>query len=471
VTRNIRAVGRSIFRLLPSFQGLFAPVERGVTRYSVLQSVRSLQSHLKCHSTSNSSSGFSRFTTLQTCMAYSNSALRRIRAGTVLELCRTPIICSPSPSLSISSANRFRTLFANLPNTLNKHLLTHHQSSRLLKKQSSSTDYLEVKSIPYDEHFCLKFESTGMFVPVQAQAQSSTSSRRSSFLPCTTQLSSPLSSSSSSNQIQGLYTAELLSQLTDQYPLIAELVVSRTLEDNVPTSVGYPLRRLTLHRFVDHHTRIIAFDMKNYAFIELDTDTAMDLYAVEHEDTLFQRYQAQLRWCDSHVSSFRSHLKTIVHSSYGTAMFVQATPLRGQQLQQYHQRHESLSSVASPLAKHMPQTIFTSHESISSIRWRVRTPLSCDKFPSSLNCSKADEQAETKRGQTTGPTGTARKDVRDYFNDPSIRTRLQATLLTAAAVKHTSFNPKHVAYRMNSADSDSNQGDEETEDSYQCTAL
>ena len=283
-------------------------------------------------------------------------------------------------------------------------------------------DYLEVKSIQHDENFCLKSDSIGVFIPVHTQLPLNNSHRRSSLLP---RSSSPFSSSSS-NQTQGLYTVELLSKLTHQYPLITELVISRTLEENVPTSVGYPFRRLTLHRLVEQHTRIIAFDMKNYAFLELDTTNSIDLYALEHEDTLFQRYQAQLRWCDSHISSFRSQIKTIVHSSHGTAMFVQATPLHGQQLQQYHQRRDSTSTMTSPLAKHIPQTIFTSQESLSSIRSRVRTP-SASKFNTQSNHSKQDQQQQQQKGKTTGSGGTTRKDVRVYFNDPTIQKRLQVT--------------------------------------------
>lgn len=327
-------------------------------------------------------------------------------------------------------------------------------------------DYLEVKSSQYDENFCLKSDSTAAFIPVYTQIPLNNSNRRSSLLPC----SSPFSSSSS-NQIQGLYTVELLSKLTNQYPLITELVVSRSLEENVPTSVGYPFRRLTLHRLVEQHKRIIAFDMKNYAFLELDTTNSIDLYAVEHEDTLFQRYQAQLRWCDSHISSFRPQIKTIVHSSHGTAMFVQATPLHGQQLQQYYKRHDSSSTITSPFVKHIPQTIFTSQESISSVRSRARTP-SASKFNTQSNHSKQDQQQF--KGKTMSSTGTARKDVRVYFNDPTIQKQIRGTSLQSipkSTIKQTSFNKKHSTYRPNSTESDSLDGDEDNDDSYQCTAL
>ncbi len=445
--------------------GLFAPVERGVTRYNILQSVRALQSQLK--SNSSSPSGFTHFTTLQPCMAYSNSALRRIRPGTILEPCRTPIKPSPSPTPSASSSapstNRLRSLFSNLPHTLNKHLLLNHQQSRVIKNQLPPNDYLEVKSIQHDENFCLKSDSVGVFIPVHTQLPLNNSQRRPSLLP----YSSPFSSSSL-NQIQGLYTVELLSKLTNQYPLITELIISRTLEENVPTSIGYPFRRLTLHRLVEQHTRIIAFDMKNYAFLELDTTNSIDLYALEHEDTLFQRYQAQLRWCDSHISSFRPQIKTVVHSSHGTAMFVQASPLHGQQLQQYYQNRDSSSTLTSPLAKHIPHTIFTSQESISSIRSRVRTP-SASKFNTQLNHSKKDQQQQ--KNKTNGSNGITRKDVRVYFNDPTIQKRLQVTSTTQPMIKQTSFNIKYSNYRPNSNESDSIDGDEETEDSNQCTAL
>ncbi|CAF2495580.1 unnamed protein product [Rotaria sp. Silwood2] len=449
---------------------LFAPVEKGVTRYNILESVRALRSHLKSHP--SSLSGFSHFTVLQPCMAYSNSALRRIRPGTILEPCRTSIMSSRSPSPSISSSssssNRLRTLFANLPHSINKHLLPQHQQSRAFKNQIPPSDYLKVKSIQHDESFCLKSDSIGVFIPVHTELPSNNSHRRSSLLPH----SSPFSSSSS-NQIQGLYSVELLSKLIHQYPLITELVISRTLEENVPTTVGYPFRRLTLHRLVEQHTRIIAFDMKNYAFLELDAVHPMDLYVFESEDALFQRYQAQLRWCDSHISSFRSQIKTIVHSSHGTPTFVQATPLHGQQLQQYHQRRDSSSSsIVSPLTKHIPQTIFTSQESISSIRSRTRTPSSSKFNTTSIN--PKHEQQQQQKGKTTGSSGTARKDVRVYFNDPTIQKRLQVTSLTSTTrpmIKQTSFNKKHSNYRTNSTESDSIDGDEENEDSYQCTPL
>jgi hypothetical protein len=210
--------------------------------------------------------------------------------------------------------------------------------------------------------------------------------------------------------------------------------------------------------------------MKNYAFLELDTTNSIDLYALEHEDTLFQRYQAQLRWCDSHVSSFRPQIKTIVHSSHGTAMFVQATPLHGQQLQQYYQRRESSSITTSPLAKHTPQTIFTSQESISSVRSRARTP-SASKFNTQSKHSKQDQQQQHK-GKTTGSGGTPRKDVRVYFNDPTIQKRLQVSSSNKQpTIKQTSFNKKHSNYRTNSTESDSLEGDAEAEESYQCTAL
>ncbi|CAF1154260.1 unnamed protein product [Rotaria sordida] len=469
------------FSIPMSFDGLFAPVEKGITRYNILESVRALRSHLKSHP--SSSSGFSYFTVLQPCMAYSNSALRRIRPGTILEPCRTSIISrSPSPSMSSSSSssssNRLRTLFANLPHSLNKHFLLQHQQSRTLKNQIPPSDYLKVKSIQHDESFCLKSDSIGVFVPIHTELPSNNSHRRASLIPHSSPFSSASSSSSSSsssNQIQGLYSVDLLSKLSHQYPLITELVISRTLEENVPTNVGYPFRRLTFHRLIEQHTRIIAFDMKNYAFLELDTIHPMDLYVFEPEDALFQRYQAQLRWCDSHLSSFRSQIKTIVHSSQGTPTFVQATPLHGQQLQQYHQRRDSSSSLVSSLIKHIPQTIFTSQESVSSIRSRTRTPPSSKFNTTSIHLKQEQQQQQQQqKGKTTGSSGTPRKDVRVYFNDPTIQKRLQITSLTPTIqpiIKQTSFNNKHSNYHTNSTESDSIDGDEENEDSYQCTPL
>ncbi|UJR25082.1 hypothetical protein I4U23_006443 [Adineta vaga] len=454
------------FSIPLSFDGLFAPVEQGVTRYSILQSVRALQSHLKSQS---SSSGCSCFTTLQPCTAYNKSALRRIHSGTVLEPCRAPIIScrSPSPCSSTSSAassKRLRALLANLPHSFNKHILPSHQHSRLLKNQLPPSDYLEVKSTQNDEQFCLKSDSTGVFVPVYTQLPTNTSCRRSSLLPC----SSPFSSSFS-NQVQGLYTVSLLSQLSHQYPLISELVISRTLEENVPTDVGYPFRRLTLHRLVEQHTRILAFDMKNYAFIELDTNNSLDFYTLEHEDTLFQRYQAQLRWCDTHMAAFRSQIKTVVHSSNGTAMFVQTIPVHGQQYH-LHRNSAASSTTTSPIPKHIPQTIFTSTDSISSARSRARTP-SASKFHTASNHLRQDQQQSKSR--TTRSSAMTRKDIRVYFNDPTIPKQSEVT--SRAMIKQTSFNKKHSAYRTNSAESDSlegdGDGDVETDDLYQCTAL
>ncbi|CAF1517176.1 unnamed protein product [Adineta ricciae] len=458
------------FSIPLSFDGLFAPVEHGVTRYNILQSVRVLQSHLKAQSSSSSTTtttGFSYFTTLQPCTAFSNAAFRRIRSGTILEQCRAPVIScrSPSPANSTSSSTsskRLRALLANIPHSFNKHLLPQHQNSRLFKNQLPPSDYLEVKSVQNDEHFCLKSESTGVFVPVYNHLPTN-ATRRSSLLPC----SSPFSSSFS-NQIQGLYTAELLCQLAHQYPLITELVVSRTLEESAPNDVRYPFRRLTLHRLVEQHTRIIAFDMKNYAFIELDTSNALDVYRVEHEDTLFQRYQAQLRWCDSHMSTFRSQIKTVVHSSNGTAMFVQTTPVQGQQ---YHLHRNSApstttatttsSNTTSPISKHVPQTIFTSTDSISSARSRARTPLS--------TTTKFHTATDRPKSQTTRTNAPVRKDVRVYFNHSTIQK--QFALPARPMIKQTSFNKKHSPYRTNSTESDSLDGDGDAEDVYQCTAL
>ena len=421
--------------------------------------MRSLQTYLKAHS--SSSSGSLHFTILQPCMAYSNSALRRIRPGTILEPYRVPTASSrsPSPSVSsLSSSNRLRTLLVNLPHSLNKHFLPHHQSYAP-DNQMPPNDYLKVKSIQRDEHFCLKSDSIGLFVPVQTQLPSNNSQRRMSLLSS----SSPFSSTHS-NQIQGLYTVELLSKLMHQYPLITELIISRTLEENVSTSGGYPFRRITVHRLVEEHDRIIAFDMKNYAFVELDTINPIDLYVFESEDTLFQRYQAQLRWCNSHITSFRSQIKTIVNSSHGMATFVQATPLQDQQLQQYHQHHGGSSTAISPLAKNVPQTIFTSQESISSIR----SP-SSSKFNTTASYMKQGQQQ--RKGRTVASGGTTRKDVRAYFNDPTVQKCLQVNSFastTRPTIKQTSFSRNYSNYQANSTESDSIDGDE---DSYQCTAL
>jgi len=419
------------------YLGLFASVERGVTRYNILQSIRSLQSHLK--SPSSSSSEFTQFTTLQSCIAYNNSALRRIRPGALLEPYHKPFksISSSSPSLT---PNRLRTLFSNLPNSINKHFIPNYQQARLIKKQILSNDYFEFKSNLHDEIFTLKSDTSGLFVPIYKQLPSIDSHYRSSH---------------SSNQIQGLYTTNLLSKLTNQYPLITELIISRTLEENVPTTDGYPFRRITLHRLVENHPRIIAFDMKNYAFIEIDARNSIDIYAIEHDQILFQRYQAQLRWCHQHLSSFRSQIKTICQSSNGTLMFIQATPFHGQQFQQYHQRQTSSSNMSSPLVKHIPQTIFTSQESVPSSRLRSHTPLS-SKFYTTSNHLKYERKRH--KGKTNGSNTITRKDVRIYFNDPNIQNNLV-------------FNQKHLNNRLNNTENESINGDEENENSFQCTAL
>jgi hypothetical protein len=386
------------------------------------------------------------FTSLQPCVGYSNSTLRRIRPGTVLETCHRPATPAPSPSPSSSSSSitssRLRTLFANIPHSLNKHLLPNRQQSRRMKKKLLSNDYFEVKSNLLDETLILKSDSSGLFVPIYRQLPSINSRYRSS------------------NQIQGLYTANLLSKLTDQYPLITELIVSRTLEENISTTVEYPFRRITLHRLVQNHPRIIAFDMKNYAFIEIDVKDSLDMYAIEHDQTLFQRYQAQLRWCHQHLSSFRSQIKTILHSSNGTAMFIQATPFHGQQFQQYHQRQNSSSVMSSPLAKHIPHTIFTSQESVSSNRLRTHTPIS-SKFYTTSNHSKYEQKRS--KGKITGSNVMARKDVRVYFNDLATQKHFRT--------KSTSFHKRYSSYQMSTTDNDSIDGDEEEENSFQCTAL
>ena len=386
-------------------------------------------------------------------MAYSNSALHRICPGTLLEPCTKPTLSAPSPSLPPTSSNRLRTLFSNLPRSLNKHLSPNNQHARLVKNQTSPNDYFEVASNREDELFALKCDAGGVFIPVYTQLPTTNSHHRSSF--------SPALSSFSSNKIQGLYTADLLSKFTYQYPFIIELIISRTLEENIATTLGYPFRRITLHRFVENHPRVVAFDMKNYAFIEIDIPNSVDKYATEHDNTLFQRYQAQLRWCYQHLSSFRSQIKTIAHSSNGTATFVQATPFHGQQLQQYHQRRNSSSLLSSPLVKHMPQTIFTSQESITLSRSRAHTPLS-SKFHTTSNQSKY-EQTQLHRGKTTGSSGAIRKDVRVYFNDPKIQKHLQA--------ERTLFNEQCSDYEINRTENDNIDVGEENDISFQCTEL
>jgi hypothetical protein len=197
--------------------------------------------------------------------------------------------------------------------------------------------------------------------------------------------------------------------------------------------------------------------MKNYTFIEIDTRNSTDTYAIVHDKTLFQRYQAQLRWCHQQLSSFRSQVKTILHSTNGTPMFIQVTPFHGQR---YHQRRNSSSIVSSPLIKNIPQTIFTSQESISTNRLRINTP-SSSKFYTTSNHVKYERKRD--KGKTTGSNPVTRKDVRVYFNDPTIQKRFQTKNL---------FNKNQSNYERNSTESDSiNDGDEENDDSFQCTAL
>ncbi|CAM4906530.1 unnamed protein product [Rotaria socialis] len=442
------------FSIPISFDGLFATVERGITRYNILQSVRAVQSYFKPSTPSSSLPvQCSHFTTLRPQMTFLNASLHHIHPGTLLEPVLKSIISAPSPAPSSTSSNRLRTLFANLPRSLNKHLLPNYQQPHTIKNQLAQNDCFEVKSNENDENFILKSDSSGAFVPVYTKLSSTKSHRQSSF--------SSHSLSFSSNRIQGLYTTDVISKLIDQYPLIIELIVSRTLEENVSTTVEYPFRRITLHRLVENHPRIIAFDMKNYAFVEIDTADSIDMYAIEHDNALFQRYQAQLRWCHKHLSAFSSQVKTLIHSSNGTAMFIQATPFHGQQFQQYHQRRNSSSIVASPLAKHMPQTIFTSQESISTTRLRSQTPLS-SKFHTTSNHSKYAEK-QRQKGKTIGSSGASRKDVRVYFNDPTIQKHLQDD--------HKIFHKKQSSYGMNSTTSESVDGDEENDNSFQCTAL
>lgn len=405
-----------------------------MTRYNILQSIHSLQSHFKSPS-SSSSSTFTHFTTLQGCLAFNNLSHCHIRPGTILERFHRS---NSSPFVTSSSSiatNRLRTLFTHFPQTLNKHFLSNYPHSRLMKKTTSSNDFIEVKSNFHDGIFTLNSNSTGLFVPIYRQIPFVDTRHRS-------------------NRIQGLYTTNLLSRLTDQYPLITELIVSRTLEDNVTTTSAYPFRRITVHRLVENHSRIIAFDMKNYAFIELDLADSVDKYAIEHDKTLFKRYQAQLRWCDKHLSAFRSQMKTVLHSSNGTAMFIQATPFHGQQFQQYHQRRNSSSIMSSPLPKHIPHTIFTPQELISSNRIRSLTPVSM-KFYTTSNHTKYEQKRQ--KGKTTNLNGISRKDVRIFFNDPIIQKHFQD--------KHNIFHKRHSdtrMYHMIDADQDN---------SFQCTAL
>jgi len=344
-------------------------------------------------------------------MAYQNSSLSRIDPGTLLEPCHIPITSSPSI--------RLRTLFTNLP-----HLLSNHQQKRSIKKQISLNEHFQVKSNLHDEIFTLKSDSVGIFVPVYTQLPSTNPHNRTSH---------------SSSQLQGLYTTHLLSQLTDQYPLTTDLIISRSLEEQLSTTNGYPFRRLTFHRLIKNHPRIIAFDIKNATFIEIDKRNSMNIYAIKQKNPLFQRYQSQLHWCHKHLSLYRSQIKTIVHSSNDITMFIQTTLFP----REYPQRRNS-----SPLVKHTPKVLYTSQEAISPNYLRMQNSLG-SKFFTISNPSKYEQKQKYTR-----------KNVRVHFNDATIERYLQS--------KHTSANKKYSNYRLNIMKIN---GDEENENSLQSTAL
>ncbi|CAF0814842.1 unnamed protein product [Adineta steineri] len=425
------------FSIPISFDGLFAIVERGVTHYNIVQSIHSLRSHFKSYS----SFPYTHFTILQPHMAYSNSSLCRVEPGTLLEPCHSST-GGPS-SLTSATGIRLRTLFASLPHSLNKHLLSNQKHS--IKKQlssssssSSSNEHFEVKSNLHDEIFTLKSDSLGIFVPVYTQLSSINSQYQ---LP-----SSPFSP----NHIQGLYTTNVLSKLSNQYPLITELIISRTLEEYASTTVKYPFRRLTFHRLIENHPRIIAFDIKKYAFIEIDVQSSLDMYTIKHNSKLFQHYQEQIRWCRKYLPLFRSQIKTIVHLSDDTTMFFQATQFH----QEYQHRRNTSSATCSSVIKHIPKTVYTSHDIVSSNNLHSQNCLA-SKFYTISNHAKYEQKQRHKE--------IIRKNARVHFNDSTIERHFQS--------KHISMNKKHPLYRINNTENEQIHDGEENEDTFQCTAL
>ncbi|UJR23779.1 hypothetical protein I4U23_026755 [Adineta vaga] len=355
------------FSIPISFDGLFALVEHGITRYNILQSIHSLFSHLKSSS--------SHFTTLKPHIAHHNSTQYCIEPGTLLERCSKP---TPSSSSSI----RLRTLFASLPHSLNKHLSSNHQSKFSLRKQLSTYEHFEVKSNLHHEILTLKSDSKGIFVPVYSPVSSL---NFSSYL---------------SNSIQGLYTIHFLSQLIQHYPLIIELIVSRSLEDHNPTTMGYPFRRITVHRLVDNHRRMIAFDMKTNTFLELDLQHCLNMYFVKHPNNFSQRYQTYLRWCEKYLSLFRSQIKTIHRSINDTMMFLQTTQFHKRRSHDYHQRRNSSSGI-----RHTPKTLYNSQDSISAMNLHMENSL-LSKFYTISNDLKYQQNP--------------RRNARVHFNESTI---------------------------------------------------
>ena len=399
------------------YLGLFALVEHGVTRYNVLQSIRSLLLQLKPSSPSHL---YTHFTTLKPYTAHQNSALCHVDPGTLLELCQQPI----TSSSSITSF-RLRTLFASLPHSLNKHRSSSQQSKSFIKKRLSTNDHVDVKSNLHDEILTFRSDSVGLFVPVYTQLPSTASFDPSSYL---------------SNPIQGLYSTNFLSKLTRQYPLIVELIISRWLDEHGPTTTpGYPFRRLTVHRLVDDHRRMIAFDMHNNTFVEIDFKHAINMSLIKPTSKRSQHYQRQLRWCHKHLSLFRSQVKTILRSANDTTMFIQTT-----------HAHKSRSSTAKSKSK----PAYASQDSVCTTSLPAHESVLA-KFYTISNDLKYD-QAQRHREMP-------RKNVRVHFNE--------STIERYSRTKHSSLTKKCANQRGILPKREKANGDEDKDELFQCTAL
>ena len=113
------------------------------------------------------------------------------------------------------------------------------------------------------------------------------------------------------------------------------------------------------------------------------------------------------------------------------------------------------------LVKHIPQTIFTSHESISSSRSRNQKLLSSSKYHTHSNHSKYDYNQGQKM-KTTGSSEIVRKDIRVYFNDSTIQKHFKD--------EHKLLNLWHSNNETKEANT-SIDFSEDNDSSYQCTSL
>ncbi|CAF1457138.1 unnamed protein product, partial [Didymodactylos carnosus] len=531
--------------------GLFAQVERGITHYSIVQSIQALQAILKStcstppavsvgspspspspsstssssnalkfhsasstafkfnnssSSTNSSAVNITHFTTLQTCIVYNNSinsdvksnylTTRRLRPGTILEQCRprsllnnqnninhtasrTNLSKSSSPSRH-GTGSTLRTFISSIPQTINKHFT--HRKDRY--------DYLEVKCQHSGELFLIRMDEIGAFVPVIAHINPPPLvSRRSSGA----NIFASLNKSTSSSNTHSLFTAEVLSKCSNQYPFITELITSRLLEDNDANNNScYPFRRSTVHRCETKHARIIAFDMKHYTFIELDKQNHLDLYIIEQQDIL-QRYQAQIRWCNDNIQLFRSSIKSIIYTQNGgSPLFVQALPSASSDMSR---RNSIMSSIMT--SPSLTQTIWNSRPTPSSISKRatpiisrIGTPIKFSAFNTERNNNlKKPVMAKYLNGLSSAQTPKepihSRIDVRAYFNDPKVQERLSNKKKIDdddmnsrlppqyPPFKRTTFVLKKHDLRSNSAESDSEneEDDGEQNESYECTPL